>query len=410
MGHINYADTTFVFLSTVLVMFMTPGLALFYSGMVRRKNVLSTTMHSYATIAVVSLQWVILGYSLSFGHNIGGFVGGFDFAFLNNVGFKANAAYASNIPQQIFMMFQMMFAVITPALISGAFAGRMRFPAFLIFTLLWSTLVYDPVAHWVWGDGGWLKTLGALDFAGGNVVHMSSGVSALVIALFIGKRKGINEARPHNLPLTILGAGILWFGWFGFNAGSALAINNVALNAFITTNTAAAAAALSWMFCEWAVFKKPSAMGFASGAVAGLVAITPGAGFVSMGSSLIIGLIGGAICFYSVTIMKKKIGYDDALDAFGCHGVGGTWGAIATGIFASKSINSAGADGLIHGSFRLLGVQFLGIIAVYVFAAVVTLLILVVVNHFTKFRATEDEEEVGLDISMHGESGYSLES
>jgi Amt family ammonium transporter len=302
----------------------------------------------------------------------------------------------------------MMFAVITPALISGSYAERIKFPAFIAFTLLWTTFVYDPVAHWVWGAGGWLRNLGALDFAGGNVVHISSGVSALVFALVIGKRKSLKLIKPSNLPLAILGAGLLWFGWFGFNAGSALAINEVAFTAFITTNTAAAAAGLSWMCIEWVISKKPTVLGFASGAVAGLVSITPGAGFVSPISSIFIGLIGGILCYLSVNYMKKKFGYDDALDAFGCHGIGGTWGSIATGIFASTSVNTLGADGLIHGSAVLLGKQLVGIAATYAYSAVITLGILILIKHVfkLKLRADNYEEKLGLDISMHGEIAY----
>jgi ammonium transporter, Amt family len=408
---INGADTTFVFVSTVLVMLMTPGLALFYSGMVRKKNVLSTTMHSYVTIGIVSIQWVLFGYSLAFSKDLAGSIGGLQWIGLNGVDFTPNADYASTIPHVAFMMFQMMFAVITPSLISGSYAERIKFPAFIVFTLLWTTFVYDPVAHWVWGAGGWLRSLGALDFAGGNVVHISSGVSALIFALVIGKRKSLKSIRPHNLTLTILGAGLLWFGWFGFNAGSALAVNEVAFNAFITTNTAAAAAGLSWMCSEWIISKKPTSLGFVSGAVAGLVSITPGAGFVSPISSIFIGLIGGILCYLSVNYMKKKFGYDDALDAFGCHGIGGTWGSVATGIFASTSVNTLGADGLIHGSAALLGKQLVGIAATYAYSAVITLGILILIKHVfkLKLRADNYEEKLGLDLSMHDEIAYEEE-
>lgn len=404
---INTADTSFIFLATVLVMLMTPGLALFYGGLVRRKNVLSTTMHSYCALAIISIQWIFIGYTLAFGNDIGGFIGDFRYVLLNGVGFEPNADYAATIPQQLFMLFQLKFAILTPALISGALAERMRFKAFLIFLLTWSTFVYDPIAHWVWGAGGWLRTMGALDFAGGNVVHISSGISALVVALMLGKRKEIDLAGPHHLPMVILGGGILWFGWFGFNAGSALAINGVALNAFITTNTAASAAALSWMFVEWKINGKPSVVGFITGAVAGLVSITPAAGFVTVPSALLIGLIGGIICFYTVNIMKKKLGYDDALDAFGCHGIGGIWGGIATGIFATIQVNSAGANGALYGNPKLLGIQLIAILATIAYSVVVTFVILKVINLFTPIRVTEAEEVEGLDLSQHGEYSYS---
>ncbi|MDT8715139.1 ammonium transporter [Clostridium sp. 19966] len=407
MKSLNIGDSSFVFTCTVLVMLMTPGLALFYSGMVRRKNALSTTMHSYVTMGIVSIQWILIGYTLAFGADHGGLIGGFNFFGLNGVGINPNADYAGTIPQSLFMMFQMMFALITPALISGAYAERFRFPAFLLFTLLWTTFVYDPVAHWVWGAGGWLHNLGALDFAGGDVVHISSGVSGLVIAIVLGKRKSLKSVRPHSLPLTILGVGLLWFGWYGFNAGSALAFNDVAMNAFVTTNTAAAAAGLSWMFSEWIINKKPTALGFGSGIVAGLVAITPAAGFVTPMSAILIGLLGGIICFFAVNFLKSKFGYDDALDAFGCHGIGGTWGGIATGLFATKSVNSAGANGLFYGNAHQLLVQIIGIVATYAYAIVITLVILFVIKLFTKLRASEDEEEAGLDSSQHGESAYS---
>lgn len=400
----NGVDTVFIFFSTALVLLMTPGLALFYGGMVRRKNVLSTTMHSYSAMVLISIQWILIGYTLSFG--TGGIIGDLRFFGLNGVGFTPNADYAGTIPHQLFMMFQMMFAIITPALISGSFAERMRFPAFVVFTLLWSTLVYDPVAHWVWGVGGWIKDLGGLDFAGGNVVHISSGVSALVVAIMIGKRRHIRATRPHHLPMTVLGAGLLWFGWFGFNAGSALKLDEIALNAFLTTNTSAAAAAMSWVACEWIHTKKPTVLGIVSGAVAGLVSITPAAGYVSPMAAIIIGLIGGAICFFSVSVMKSKFGYDDALDAFGCHGVGGTWGGIATGIFASTAINPAGADGLIHGGIRLFGVQILSIAAIYLYAAVVTFVIIKLISLVFKVRADKEEEDGGLDLTLHGEDAY----
>jgi len=404
MENINLSDTTFVFFATTLVMLMTPALALFYGGMVRGKNVLSTTMHSYVAIAVVSIQWLLFGYSFVFGGD-NPFFGDFSFALLNGVGFSP-VDYAPTIPHQSFMMFQLAFAIITPALISGSVAERIKFPAFLAFILLWTTFVYDPIAHWVWGNGGWIRELGALDFAGGSVIHISSGVSALVAAIFIGKRINADSVRPHNIPMTMIGAGLLLFGWFGFNAGSALAINDIALNAFITTNTSAAAAGLSWLICEWIIHKKPTALGFVSGMVAGLVSITPGAGFVSPVSSLAIGLIGGVVCFFGVTVLKRKLGYDDALDAFGCHGIGGIWGGIATGIFATSSINPAIEGGLVDGNTALLLAEAISIVAVSAYAAIVSYGLLKLINFVFEFRVSTEEEEEGLDYTLHGETAY----
>ncbi|WP_434510397.1 ammonium transporter [Desulfitobacterium sp. AusDCA] len=405
---VDAGDTSFIIVSAALVFLMTPGLALFYGGMVRKKNVLSTTMHSFIIMALASIQWVLIGFTLSFGPDQGGFIGALNWLGLNGVGIDPNADYAATIPFIVFMAFQMMFAIITPALITGSIAERMRFPAFLVFIVLWMTFVYDPLAHWVWGVGGFLRNMGALDFAGGTVVHISSGVSGLVAALILGKRKGYGKESmaPHQIPLTVLGAGLLWFGWFGFNAGSALGANGLAGIAFVTTNTSAAVAALSWMFVEWLHRGKPTLLGAASGAVAGLVAITPGAGFVTPLASLFIGLVGGALCYFAVSVLKGKLGYDDALDAFGCHGVGGMWGALATGIFATKTINPAGADGLFYGNAAQLGIQAVGVVVTIVLAAVATFIILKVVGVFTKLRATAEEEEVGLDLSMHGEEAY----
>ncbi|CAI8754796.1 ammonium transporter [Bacillus sp. IT-79MI2] len=402
----NMGDTVFLFLATVMVMIMTPGLALFYGGMVRSKNVLSTTMHSYSAMAIVSIQWIFIGYSLSFGPDWNGVIGTLDWFGLQNVTFTPNADYSATIPHNLFMMFQLMFAILTPALISGAFAERMRFSAFLIFILLWTTIVYNPVAHWVWGVGGWLRELGALDFAGGNVVHITSGVAGLVLAIFLGKRKDINGPSPHHLPFTLLGAGLLWFGWFGFNVGSALTLNDVALTAFINTNTAAAASALTWILAEWFFQSKPTVMGAACGAVSGLVAITPACGFVTPFSALLIGAIGGVLCFGAVFFLKHKLGYDDALDTFGCHGVGGTWGGIATGLFATTSVNSGGADGLFYGNAALLWKQFTAIGATYAFTIVMTYTIIKGISFFLPVRVHEHEEQMGLDISMHGEKAY----
>lgn len=402
----NTGDTVFMFVATVMVMLMTPGLALFYGGMVRSKNVLSTTMHSYSAMAIVSIQWIVIGYSLSFGPDWHGLIGTFDWFGLNGVSYAPNPDYSSTIPHNLFMMFQLMFAILTPALISGAFAERMRFSAFLIFILLWTTIVYNPVAHWVWGVGGWLRELGALDFAGGNVVHITSGVAGLVLAIFLGKRKNINGSSPHHLPFTMLGAGLLWFGWFGFNVGSALSLNDVALTAFINTNIAAAASALTWMLSEWFFQSKPTAMGAACGVVSGLVAITPACGFVTPFSALLIGAIGGVLCFGAVFFLKTKFGYDDTLDAFGCHGIGGTWGGIATGLFATTTINSDGANGLFYGNAALLLKQLIAIGATYAFTIIMTYAIIKAINFFLPVRVDEHEEHMGLDISMHGEKAY----
>ncbi|HHT7084961.1 MULTISPECIES: ammonium transporter [Bacillus cereus group] len=402
----NMGDTVFMFVATVMVMLMTPGLALFYGGMVRSKNVLSTTMHSYSAMAIVSIQWIVIGYSLSFGPDWHGLIGTLDWLGLNGVTYAPNPDYSSTIPHNLFMMFQLMFAILTPALISGAFAERMRFSAFLIFILLWTTIVYNPVAHWVWGVGGWLRELGALDFAGGNVVHITSGVAGLVLAIFLGKRKNINGTSPHHLPFTMLGAGLLWFGWFGFNVGSALSLNDVALTAFINTNIAAAASALTWMLSEWFFQSKPTAMGAACGAVSGLVAITPACGFVTPFSALLIGAIGGVLCFGAVFFLKTKFGYDDTLDAFGCHGIGGTWGGIATGLFATTTVNGDGANGLFYGNAALLFKQFVAIGATYAFTIIMTYAIIKAINFFLPVRVDEHEEHMGLDISMHGEKAY----
>jgi len=405
---IDTGDTTFIMISSALVMLMTPGLALFYGGMVRKKNVLSTIMQSFIIIAIISVQWVLIGYTLAFGPDKGHLIGALSWLGFNGVGMTPNADYAATVPHQIFAMFQLMFAIITPALITGSIAERMRFPAFLAFIVLWATFVYDPLAHWVWGVDGWIRNLGALDFAGGTVVHISSGVSGLIAALVLGRRKGYGKEPmlPHHLPMTVLGAGLLWFGWFGFNAGSALAANGLATNAFVVTNTSAAAAALSWVLAEWLHRGKPTALGAASGAVAGLVAITPASGFVTPISALIIGLVSGVVCYLGVGVLKAKLGYDDSLDAFGCHGIGGTWGAIATGLFATKAINPAGADGLFYGNPGLLKAQFISIVATYALAIVGTFIILKVVNAFTRIRATDEEQLTGLDLTMHGEEAY----
>src|SRR5438309_9189176 len=407
---IDKGDTAWVLVCIALVVLMTaPGLALFYGGMVRQKNALATLMQSFVVLCLVSIQWVLFGYSLAFGPDRGGLLGGLEFAGLRGVGAAPNAAYAATIPHHAFMLFQMMFAAITPALITGAFAERKKFSAFVLFALLWTTLVYDPLAHWVWGDGGFLRKLGALDFAGGTVVHISSGVSALTCAIVIGKRKGYGQKPmpPHNLPLTVIGAGLLWFGWFGFNAGSALEASGVAVNAFVTTNTAASSAALAWMAAEWMSRGKPTVLGMASGAVAGLVAITPACGFVGPLAAMVIGGVAGVLCFGGCH-RKGRLGYDDSLDVVGVHGVGGTWGALATGLFAWKAINGGGADGLFHGNPGQLWVQLLAVLATIALAAPMTYVILKIVDALIGVRVREDDEVTGLDLSQHSENAYVL--
>lgn len=404
----NAGDTVFVLVSAALVMLMTPGLALFYGGMVRGKNVLGTLMQSFIILGVVTLEWVLWGYSLSFGPDHGGLIGGLDWFGLNGVGMTPSPNYGSTIPHLAFMVFQCMFAVITPALITGAFAERMKFSAFLCFTLLWATFVYNPLAHWVWGVGGWMGRMGALDFAGGTVVHISSGISALAAALFVGRRLGFGSSAyiPHNIPMTITGAALLWFGWFGFNAGSALAANGLAASAFVATHAASAVAALSWMTAEWLHRGKPTTLGAASGAVAGLVAITPASGFVGPLSAVVIGGLAGAICYGGV-LLKSKLGYDDSLDVVGIHGLGGIWGALATGLFASTAVNPAGANGLFFGNPGQLWIQFLSVAATMGFAFCMSVVILKVVDLAVGLRVTEEDEMRGLDISLHNETGYS---
>jgi len=398
-----------VLISSALVLLMTPGLAFFYGGMVRKKNMLSVLMQCLIIMCALSVQWVLFGYSLSFFPGKG-FWGGLGWFGLNGVGLEPYADYAGTIPHQAFMIFQAMFAIITPALIIGAFAERMKFSAFLVFTLLWATFVYDPLCHWVWGIGGWLRNMGALDFAGGTVVHINAGIAALVTALVIGKRKNLdhNPPAPHNLPFIILGTGLLWFGWFGFNAGSALAANGLAVNAFVVTNTAAAAAGLSWAIIEWIRNGKPTLFGAASGAVAGLVAITPAAGYVNASSAIIIGLLVSVFCFLAVTVIKPKLGYDDSLDAFGVHCVGGIWGAIATGIFASKAINPAGADGLLFGNPKQLLIQLVAVGVTVAYTFVVTAFIYKLVDMFIGVRVSEKEELMGLDLTQHHERAYTV--
>lgn len=406
---VDTGDTAWVLISTALVMLMTPGLALFYGGMVRRKNVLGTIMQSFIALGVMTVLWVLYGYSLSFGPDVGHIIGNLDWVGLKGVGLEPNPDYAPTIPHQAFMIFQMMFAVITPALITGAFAERVKFKTYLAFLVLWATFVYFPLAHWVWGVGGWIRELGALDFAGGLVVHISSGVSALAAAIVVGRRKGygIKQMAPHDVTMTLLGAALLWFGWFGFNGGSAAASGALATSAFVVTHIATAGAALSWMIAEWAHRSKPTVLGAASGAVAGLVAITPASGFVGPMSALIIGFVAGVICYTAVNL-KTKLGYDDSLDVVGVHGVGGTWGAIATGLFASKIVNSAGNDGLLFGNPSLLWNQLISVGAAWVYSFIVTFAILKILDLTLGLRISEEEESDGLDLSQHGESGYTL--
>ncbi|MGA2478804.1 MAG: ammonium transporter [Spirochaetia bacterium] len=411
MPSINYGDTAWMLMSTALVMAMTaPGLAMFYGGLVRRKNVLSVMMQSFFILCLISVQWVLWGYSLAFGPDAGHVIGNLSWFALRGVGLAPNPDYAATIPHQLFVVYQMMFAVITPALITGAFAERIKFSTFVVFTLLWSTFVYDPVAHWVWAKDGWLRNLGALDFAGGTVVHISSGISALVFALVIGRRSGYPRITPppHNMTYTVIGAALLWFGWFGFNAGSALAANELAVSAFINTNTAAAMAGLSWVIIEWLVTKKPTVLGAATGAVAGLVAITPAAGFVTPIGAIAIGICVAIVCYVSVSVIKGRLGYDDSLDAFGVHGVGGTVGALLTGVFASKLINPAGADGGIYGNWRQLGVQAAAVLVVIIYASVMTLIFTRVLDLVMGLRVREEDEAIGLDSTQHKESAYTL--
>jgi ammonium transporter, Amt family len=408
-GAINAGDTAWILMSTALVMLMTPALGFFYGGLVRRKNVLSTIMHSFFMLALISVQWVLWGYSLAFGPDHGGVIGGLDWVGLDGVGLTPNPTYAATIPHQAFMIYQAMFAAITPALITGAFAERKRFKAFVLFSLLWATFVYDPVAHWVWGAGGWLHALGILDFAGGTVVHITSGVSALVAALMLGRRLGFGQEPldHHDATMTVLGAALLWFGWFGFNAGSALSSGALAVSAFVVTNTAAAMAALTWMTVSWIHQRRPSAIGGAAGAVAGLVAITPAAGFVDAKAAIIIGAGAGVVCYLAVQL-KSRLRVDDALDVWAVHGVGGWWGAIATGIFATVAVNPGGANGLLFGNPAQLGIQLIGLLAATLYAGGATWLILKLVDRLVGLRVPEHDEIRGLDKSQHGEPAYGI--
>ena len=408
VSQIDPGDTAWVLTSAALVMLMTPGLAFFYGGLVRRKNVLSVLMQCMIILCLISIQWVVFGYSLAFGPDIKGLIGDLSWLGLSGVGMDPSPTYASTTPHMAFMIFQAMFAVITPALIIGAFAERMRFGPFCIFALLWATLVYDPVAHWVWGAGGFLREMGALDFAGGTVVHINAGLSALAAALFLGKRRGFpgKISPPHSLPFAALGAGLLWFGWFGFNAGSALGANGLAASAFVATHVAGAAAGLVWSLLDWGFYKKPTCLGMITGAVAGLAAVTPAAGFVGPMGAIAIGIGAGIVCWLSVTFIKTRFGYDDSLDAFGVHGVGGIWGTLATGIWAVASVG--GTDGLLAGNTVQLWIQVKMVLIISVYGFVVTLVLLKVVNAFARLRATEMEERVGLDLTQHREASYTL--
>ena len=403
---IDTGDTAWVLISAALVFLMTPGLGFFYGGMVRSKNVLTTIMQSFFIVAMVSVEWILLGYAMTFGTDINGFIGSLDKIGLAGVGM--NVLENGTIPELAFVAFQCMFAVITPALITGAFAERMKFGAFALFILLWAIFIYNPMAHWVWG-GGFLAGLGALDFAGGLVIHILSGVSGLTLCILLGKRRGYGRTAmlPHNLPMTVLGAALLWFGWFGFNAGSALGANALAANAFVTSQAAAAAATLSWVLAEWKINGKPTILGAASGCIAGLVAITPAAGFVAPLPAVIIGLVGGIVCYFAVAVLKEKLGYDDALDAFGVHGIGGTWGAIATGIWATTDVNPTGANGLFYGDSHLFTAQLISIVVAYALAIGGSYILFKIVSLITDVRADEAEELTGLDIVEHGERGYS---
>ncbi len=405
---IDSGDTAWILTCSALVLMMTiPGLFLFYGGLVRGKNILATIMHSFIIVALISVQWVLWGYSLAFGPDVGGIVGSLAWFGLSGVGVEPSS-YAPTIPHQAFMVFQMMFAIITPALITGAIAERAKFSTVIVFVLLWATFIYDPLCHWVWG-GGWMGAMGAMDFAGGTVVHISSGASALAAAIMFGKRAGYGREAmpPHNLPFSVVGASLLWVGWFGFNAGSALAADGLATIAFVTTNTATAGAVLAWVTMDWMLKGKPTALGAASGAVAGLVAITPAAGFVSPISALLIGIGAGVLCSTACNL-KTAFGYDDSLDVVGVHGVGGTWGALATGLFASTAINSGGSNGLFFGNPGQLWIQFVAVAATWILAMGGTFIILGILKAVMGLRVSEDDERQGLDLSQHNERGYSL--
>jgi len=408
MGNaINTGDTAWLLVCCSLVLLMTPALAFFYGGMVRRKNVLSTLTLSFVFMALIGVQWVLYGYSLAFGKSIGGLIGGLNYLGLAGVGAAPNPDYAKTIPHGLFAAFQMMFAVITPALITGAFVERVRFKSFLLFSLIWATLVYDPLCHWVWGKGGWLGALGCLDFAGGTVVHIAAGFSALAFALAIGPRKGFgkNPIEPHNITLTVMGAGLLWVGWFGFNAGSALAANGVAVNALLTTNTSAASAGLVWMVLSW-LDGRPSPLGLATGMVVGLAAVTPASGFVTPMAAMVIGAVAAPLSYYGIRFRDKRQ-LDESLDVWACHGLASTWGMVACGLFATTEVNAAGANGLFYGNPGQLAIQLLAIGVTMAFTFGATFLVAKLLDWSIGLRVTTMEEEVGLDISAHGERAYS---
>ena len=404
---VNSGDTAWILVSCALVMMMTPALALFYGGMARRKNILSTLTLSFVFMALIGVQWVLYGYSLAFGKDIGGIIGGLNYLGFAGVGAAPNPDYAKTIPHGLFAAFQMMFAVITPALITGAFVERVRFKSFLLFSLIWVTIVYDPLAHWVWGKGGWLKNLGVLDFAGGTVVHVAAGFSALAFAMVIGPRKGFGRfpMEPHNIPLTVLGAGLLWVGWFGFNAGSALAANGVAVNALLTTNTSAAAAGLVWMLLGW-LDGRPSTLGIATGMVVGLAAVTPASGYITPMAAMVLGAVAAVICYYAIRFRQNR-NLDESMDVWACHGMASSWGMIATGLFATVAVNEAGGNGLFYGNPGQLAVQILAWVVTMVFAFGVTYVVAKLLDMSIGLRVTPMEEEVGLDISAHGERAYS---
>ena len=406
---VSAGDTAWILASAALVMVMTPALGFFYGGMVRKKNALSTINWSFITIALISLQWVLWGYSLAFGPDKGHFIGNLSWFGLNGVGQEPNPDYASTIPHLAFMIYQAMFAIITPAIVTGAFAERMKFSTFVIFSVIWATIVYDPIAHWVWGVGGWLREFGVLDFAGGSVVHIAAGVSALAAALVVGRRHGYGKEpmEPHDTTMVVLGAGLLWFGWFGFNGGSALTSGGLASSAFVVTNTAASAGAVTWMIMAWIFGGKPSFIGMVSGAVVGLGAITPASGYVGISAAIAIGVGAGVFCFLAVRL-RSRSKVDDSLDVWGCHGIGGTWGMLATGIFANKAINPAGADGLLYGNPMQLWKQFVAVVVVWAFAFSITWIILKVLDLTMGLRVKEHEEELGLDLSQHGETAYRI--
>ncbi len=407
---INTGDTAWVLVSAALVFLMTPGLAFFYGGLVRKKNILSVLMQCFMVMCLITLQWVLFGYSLSFGPDIKGIVGNLSWAGLHGVGLEPYPDYSMTVPHQAFMIYQAMFAIITPGLILGAFAERMKFSAFVIFSLLWATFVYDPVCHWVWSVGGFLRNSGALDFAGGTVVHINAGVAALACALVLGKRKGYpsHMSPPHNLPFAVLGAGLLWFGWFGFNGGSALGANGLATSALVVTHVAAAAAGLTWSLLEWKISSRPTMLGMITGAVGGLVAITPAAGFVGSMDAIWIGVGVSVICYFFVAIVKTKFGYDDSLDAFGVHGVGGIWGALATGLWASKAVNPAGNNGLFYGNPGLFLVQLKAVAITIAYSFIISFVLLKLVDVLVGLRVSENEERIGLDLTQHRESGYTI--